>query len=269
MKRYVPVLTIAGSDCSGGAGIQADIKTMSALGCYAMSVITALTAQNTTGVTAIEGVSPYMVGTQIDAVFADIPPFAVKTGMLYDCDTVVTVSDKMRQYGVKELIVDPVMMSTSGSKLIADKAIEAMRELLFPQALMITPNKEEAKFLSGSDDVNCQIDRLSSIGVRYLLLKGGDDSRTDKKVDCLVDYTSGSVLTIEGESISTRNTHGTGCTLSSAIASFIAMGVGVVQAVYEAKSYIIQALKAGAAVEVGAGHGPVNHFFDPKSLIVK
>lgn len=266
--RYVPVLTIAGSDSSGGAGIQADIKAMSALGCYAMSVITALTAQNTTGVTAIEGVSPYMVEAQIDAVFADIPPLAVKTGMLYDRDIVTAVSDRMRRYKVTGLVVDPVMMSTSGSKLIADNAIEALRELLFPQALMITPNKSEAQFLSGSDDVYCQINRLSSIGAGYLLLKGGDDGRTDKKVDYLVDCRSGSVTTVEGRAIATRNTHGTGCTLSSAIASFIALGADVPHAVTEAKYYIQQALIAGADIEIGKGHGPVNHFFDPKSLIV-
>lgn len=268
MKRYVPVLTIAGSDCSGGAGIQADIKTMSALGCYAMSTITALTAQNTCGVTAIEGVTPAMVVAQIDAVFADIPPLAVKTGMLYDRDIVASVSESMRRHRVSNLIVDPVMMSTSGSKLIADNAIEALKELLFPQALIITPNKSEARYLSGSDDMSVQIDRLSQIGARYVLLKGGDDPRTDKKVDYLVDCRSGVVSPIEGVAVATSNTHGTGCTLSSAIASYVALGADLPVAVASAKQYIQGALTAGADVAIGTGHGPVNHFFNPKQLTI-
>ena len=269
MKRYIPVLTIAGSDCSGGAGIQADIKAMSALGCYGMSVITAMTAQNTTGVTAIEGVSPSMVAAQIDAVFDDIPPRAVKTGMLYSSDIVATVADRMRRYEVSNLIIDPVMVSTSGSRLISDDAIVALREQLFPQALMITPNKAEARYLSGSDDVNRQIDLLASVGARYLLLKGGDDGRIDVKTDYLVDYTSGAVVPITAPAIDTCNTHGTGCTLSSAIASFIACGKDAPEAVAEAKQYISGALAAGAGVTIGAGHGPVNHFFNPKSLITE
>lgn len=269
MKRYIPVLTIAGSDCSGGAGIQADLKAMSALGCYGMSVITALTAQNTTGVTAIEGVSPAMVAAQIDAVFADIPPRAVKTGMLYSSDIVATVADRMRRYAVRNLIIDPVMVSTSGSKLISDDAIVTLREQLFPQALMITPNKAEACYLSGSDDVGRQIDLLASVGARYLLLKGGDDGHIDVKTDYLVDYESGDVVPVTAPAVATRNTHGTGCTLSSAIASLIACGEDAPAAVSGAKHYISNALSAGATVDIGAGHGPVNHFFNPKSLIVE
>lgn len=266
MKRYIPVLTIAGSDCSGGAGIQADLKAMSALGCYGMSVITALTAQNTTGVTAVEGVSPMMVAAQIDAVFADIPPVAVKTGMLYSAEIVEAVADKMCRYGVTNLIIDPVMVSTSGSKLIADDAIDVMRTRLFPKALMITPNKAEARYLSGTGIVIEQIDRLSTVGARYLLLKGGDDNRTDKKIDYLVDYASGSVVEMAAEAVSTTNTHGTGCTLSSAIASFVACGLGVPEAVDAAKRYVTEALIAGADVKIGSGHGPADHFFNPQPL---
>jgi hydroxymethylpyrimidine/phosphomethylpyrimidine kinase len=268
-QRYIPVLTIAGSDCSGGAGIQADIKTISALGCYAMSVITALTAQNTAGVTAIDGVSTDMVAAQIDAVMTDIPPLAVKTGMLYSREIVETVAAKVQQYAVTNLIVDPVMVSTSGAKLIADDAIEAYRTALFPKALMITPNVSEARHLSGTDQVKQQIDRLSTLGVRYVLLKGGDTTHTDRKTDYLIDYTTGSVATYEAIAVDTVNTHGTGCTLSSAIASMIAQGLEVAQAVDAAKRYITDALTAGAGVTIGYGHGPLNHFYKPKQLIIR
>lgn len=269
MPSYIPVLTIAGSDSSGGAGIQADIKTMSALGCYGMSVITAITAQNTCGVTAIEGVSPEMVTAQIDAVFADIRPAAVKTGMLFSADIVVAVVDALCRHHVDNLIVDPVMVSTSGSPLVDQDAVAVMKEQLFPMATLVTPNKAEAEFITGVKDVHSQADKFEMMGVNAVLLKGGDYERSDVKVDYLDVVGMIGLMEVSSPAVMTANTHGTGCTLSSAIASFMARGEGLVRSVRLAKQYITCALNAGADVEVGSGHGPVNHLYNPKKLIIE
>ncbi|MCM1164310.1 MAG: bifunctional hydroxymethylpyrimidine kinase/phosphomethylpyrimidine kinase [Muribaculaceae bacterium] len=265
MRKYFTVLSIAGSDSSGGAGIQADIKTISALGCYAMTAITGLTAQNTTGVTAIEPTSPSMVAAQIDAVYADIPPMAVKTGMLTDLPAATAVAERLEHYRPSNLVVDPVMVSTSGSMLLQPDAIEVIRTRIFPLALIITPNQAEARALTGYEDAESQARILLQMGPKAVLIKGGDTADTDFKTDLL--YISGQKpKELRADAIDTPNTHGTGCTLSSAIASYLAMGYGIEDAVRAAKLYISRALEAGAFVTTGRGHGPVNHFFSPRRL---
>lgn len=267
-KSYIPVLTVAGSDCSGGAGIQADIKTIAAHGCYAMSAITAITVQNTTGVSDIQGINPDIVGGQIEAVWADIPPLAVKTGMLFSRKIVEAVAAALRRHSAPNLVIDPVMVSTSGSQLISDDAIAAVAGLLFPLAAIITPNRSEARRLTGSDNPAEQIRALRTAGYSgAILITGGDSGRTDIKTDLFVPADSTSVTELESPAIDTRNTHGTGCTLSAAIAARLACGATMADAVADAKAYITEALKAGSDVTTGAGHGPVNHMFNPQKAI--
>ena len=266
MKQYIPVLSIAGSDSSGGAGIQADIKTISAIGCYAMTAITSLTAQNTTGVTMIEGVSPEMVKAQIEAVWADIPPLAVKTGMLFNKAIVSEVATAFKRHNVSNLVIDPVMVSTSGSLLLERDAIESVKNELFPLATIITPNKSEAEELTGAADPMKQIERFREMGCRNILLKGGDDERTDMKIDILSLEGEEDPITLRADAVNTPNTHGTGCTLSSAIASYLATGFDLEEAVTRAKIYITRAINAGARVKTGHGHGPVNHLFGPRHM---
>lgn len=266
MKQYIPVLSIAGSDSSGGAGIQADIKTISAIGCYAMTAITSLTAQNTTGVTMIEGVSPEMVKAQIEAVWADIPPLAVKTGMLFNKAIVSEVATAFKRHNVSNLVIDPVMVSTSGSLLLERDAIESVKNELFPLATIITPNKSEAEELTGTADPLKQIERFREMGCRNILLKGGDDERTDMKIDILSLEGEEDPITLRADAVNTPNTHGTGCTLSSAIASYLATGFDLEEAVTRAKIYITRAINAGARVKTGHGHGPVNHLFGPRHM---
>lgn len=270
MKKYAAVLTIAGSDSSGGAGIQADIKTISALGCFAMSVITAVTAQNTCGVRAVMPVSPEVVTAQIEAVGTDIPPLAVKTGMLCEAEVIRAVSRGLRllRKANPELpvVVDPVMVSTSGSPLLEADAVSAMVEGIFPIATLVTPNCAEAAALSGCRRAEEQIAAFRRMGCRNVLLKGGDSDRQDKKTDILMIEGDSEVTELTAEGVLTSNTHGTGCTLSAAIASYLALGHDLRSAVTLAKAYITEALRAGADVSVGHGHGPVNHFFSPKKL---
>ena len=216
MKRYIPVLTVAGSDSSGGAGIQADIKTISAIGCYAMSAITAITAQNTCGVTAIQGIDPGVVAAQISAVCSDIPPMAVKTGMLFSRDIVMSVAEGISSFRVPHLVIDPVMVSTSGSKLVADDAVEAIVERLFPLAELVTPNQAEAVALTGTTNPMEQARKFTAMGCRNVLLKGGDTDRTDMKIDYLYLQGEDELITLTADAVDTVNTHGTGCTLSAA-----------------------------------------------------
>lgn len=266
MKSYIPVLTVAGSDSSGGAGIQADLKTMSALGVYGMSAITAITAQNTTGVSAIEGISPKIVAAQIDMVYADIPPVAVKTGMLYSAEIITAIADAFARNNASNIIIDPVMVATSGALLIDKNAISTLVNKLFPMATLITPNCAEARELTGSDDVEIQARRLHKMGARNILLKGGDSSRSDKKIDYLSLEGNNDLIKLSSDTINTRNSHGTGCTLSSAIASYIALGNDLTTSVKKAKQYITYALFSGKNVNIGKGNGPVNHFFAPMKL---
>lgn len=264
MKQYIPILSIAGSDSSGGAGIQADIKTISALGCYAMTAITAITAQNTLGVNAIQGIDPEIVKAQLEAVFADIRPLAVKTGMLYDRANVEAAVEKLEQYKAENIVVDPVMVSTSGSLLIEEKAIDFMVDRLLPLATLVTPNRSEAVKLTGATEPLEQAMRLRQMGCRNILLKGGDSERTDTKVDYLLLEGDDDLTRLTADAVATENTHGTGCTLSSAIATYLACGRSVLDATMRGKLFITRALQAGARVKCGAGHGPANHLFNPR-----
>lgn len=266
MRTYYPVFTIAGSDSSGGAGIQADIKTMSAIGCYAMSAITSITAQNTTGVRSIMPVTTTVVADQIDMVMTDIPPLAVKIGMLCNADIANTVAERLKHYTPANLILDPVMVSTSGSLLLENDAIDTIVKRIFPLATLITPNQMEAKALTGETDSRRQIARLKEMGCRNILIKGGDTERTDFKIDYLYIAETDEIIELKADAVDTRNTHGTGCTLSSAIASYLALGNDLTSAVKLGKLYVTHALEEGSWVTTGKGHGPVNHFFSPRRL---
>jgi len=267
-KKYVRVLTIAGSDSGGGAGIQADLKTFSALGCYGMSVITALTAQNTIAVTAIYEVSADFVGSQIEAIMTDIGIDAVKIGMLQTPEIIETVADKLKKFNVTRIILDPVMIAKSGDKLLRDDAIDALKTKLVPLAEMITPNLPEASVLtgehiSGIEDMTKIAVQLLEYGSASVLLKGGHLSGRHG-ADCLVYKDGGSLKTIKIKftRIDTMNTHGTGCTLSSAIAAFRARNYSIPDSVRAAHQYLKGAINAGKEYSLGEGHGPVKHFFE-------
>ena len=254
-------LTIAGSDSSGGAGIQADIKTMTMNGVYAMSAITALTAQNTTGVTGIFNVSPEFLGEQLDSVFTDIFPDAVKIGMVSSSDLIETIAAKLTQYEARNIVVDPVMVATSGAKLISDDAIATLREKLFPLAAVLTPNIPEAEVLSGmeihsAEDMITAAKNISETWKCAVLCKGGHNLNDAN--DLL--YRHGSYAWFNGRRIDNPNTHGTGCTLSSAIASNLAKGFDLDTSVRRAKDYISGAL--GAMLDLGHGSGPMQHNFN-------
>ena len=261
-------LTIAGSDCSGGAGIQADIKTMISNGVYAMSVITALTAQNTTGVTGIMEVTPEFLGEQLDNIFTDIYPDAVKIGMVSSGVLIRKIAEKLQQYQAGNIVVDPVMVATSGSKLISNEAIETLKECLLPMATVLTPNIPEAEVLSRlsiktEEDMITAAKAISQGYHCAVLLKGGH--QLNDANDLL--YRDGSYQWFRGERIDNPNTHGTGCTLSSAIASNLAKGLNLDQSVERAKRYISGAL--GVMLDLGAGSGPMNHGFDIQSEFAK
>ena len=254
-------LTIAGSDCSGGAGIQADLKTMTMNGVYAMSVITALTAQNTTGVFALQEVTPEFLHQQIDAVFEDIYPDAVKIGMTASSELIEVIADRLRHYRAKQVVVDPVMVSTSGSALMKRDAVRTLTQELFSAAALITPNIPEAQVLSGMsiahrDDMIAAAKMLGDTYHCAVLLKGGH--RAGDADDLL--YSDGKCVWFEGKRIPNPNTHGTGCTLSSAIASNLAKGLTLEESVRKAKAYVSGALEA--MLDLGKGSGPVNHAFD-------
>ena len=254
-------LTIAGSDCSGGAGIQADLKTMTMNGVYAMSAITALTAQNTTGVRAIQESTPEFLKQQIDAVFEDIYPDAVKIGMVASSELICVIADRLRYYNAKNVVLDPVMVATSGFALMKNNAVQTLIEELLPVVTLVTPNIPEAQVLSG---LNIQTEEDMIIAAKYIgdnyhcavLLKGGH-SINDAN-DLL--YANGELHWFEGKRINNPNTHGTGCTLSSAIASNLAKGYTLAESVQRAKDYISCAL--AAMLDLGEGSGPMNHAFD-------
>lgn len=254
-------LTIAGSDSSGGAGIQADIKTMISNGVYAMSAITALTAQNTTGVTAIMEVTPDFLGEQMDNIFTDIYPDAVKIGMVSSGALIRKIAEKLEQYQAENIVVDPVMVATSGAKLISDEAVDTLKERLLPMAAVLTPNIPEAEVLAGME-VKTQEDMIAAakyISEKYhcaVLCKGGH--QLNDANDLL--YRNGSYRWFYGQRIDNPNTHGTGCTLSSAIASNLAKGFDLDTSVERAKLYISGALSA--MLDLGKGSGPMNHGFD-------
>ena len=251
-------LTIAGSDSSGGAGIQADLKTMTANGVYGMSAITALTAQNTTGVTGIMEVTPEFLGEQLDAVFSDIFPDAVKTGMVSSIELIRVIADRLTKYNARNIVVDPVMVATSGAKLISDDAIESLKEYLLPLATVITPNIPEAEVLSGmtitseDDMVEAAKSIYESLGCA-VLCKGGH--QVNDANDLL--YSADGPVWFKGKRIDNPNTHGTGCTLSSAIASNLARDKTLEESVKAAKDYISGAL--AAMLDLGKGSGPLAH----------
>ncbi|MBE5962781.1 MAG: bifunctional hydroxymethylpyrimidine kinase/phosphomethylpyrimidine kinase [Lachnospiraceae bacterium] len=253
-------LTIAGSDSSGGAGIQADIKTMMAHGVYAMSAIAALTAQNTTGVTDIMEVTPHFLAEQLDCIFTDIVPDAIKTGMVASSSLIDTIAEKLIQYDAKNVVIDPVMVATSGAKLISDEAIETLKTKLLPLATVITPNIPEAQVLSGmkietKEEMEQAAKHIYDTYGCAVLLKGGH--QINDANDLL--YSKNGAEWFYGKRIDNPNTHGTGCTLSSAIASNLAKGCDLTTAVKKAKNYISLAL--GAMLDLGKGSGPMNHAF--------
>ena len=256
-------LTIAGSDSGGGAGIQADIKTMTVNGVFAASAVTALTAQNTTGVTGIMDSTPEFLAAQIDAVFTDLRPDAVKIGMVSSAALIETIADKLTEYGADHVVVDPVMVATSGARLISEEAVGTLKERLLPLAEVITPNIPEAEVLSDME-IHTPDDMTKAaelIGEKYgcaVLVKGGHDLNDAN--DLL--YKDGEAVWFNGRRIDNPNTHGTGCTLSSAIAANLAKGFDLEESVRRAKEYISGAL--AAMLDLGEGRGPMDHAFDVK-----
>ena len=265
-QNYARVLTIAGSDSGGGAGIQADLKTFSALGCYGMSVITALTAQNTKGVTGIQAVPPSFVAQQMAAVMDDIGVDAVKIGMLFSAELIESVAESLKRYSVNTIVLDPVMVAQSGDKLLQDEAIEALKEALIPMATVITPNLPEAEVLldrdiDGEEGIQRAASSLAELGSKSVLIKGGH-LETLESSDVLYINEGERFVVLPDERVQTPNIHGTGCTLSSAIAAHLAKGLDIEPAVRKAKKYIAKAIRAGASYRIGQGSGPVHHFHE-------
>ena len=256
-------VTIAGSDSGGGAGIQADLKTFSALGVYGASVITALTAQNTKGVTAIHDVPPDFVTAQIDAVFSDLAVSAVKIGMVSQSPVIEAIAARLERWRQRKVVLDPVMIAASGDRLLAPDAIDTLKRVLIPRALVITPNLPEAAALleapiaSTETQMREQAERLLALGAKAVLIKGGHGSGPES-VDLLIEPTS--FTRLAADRVATENTHGTGCTLSSAIAAGLATGSGLDDAARAAKSYVTAAIGAADRLSIGSGHGPVHHF---------
>ena len=270
-KRYNTVLTIAGSDSGGGAGIQADIKAISAMGCYAASAITAITVQNTLGVQAVHPAPLDILRGQIDAVLSDIGADAVKIGMLHSSEVVILVAEMIEKYGIRNVVLDPVMVSTSGHRLIEEDAVEVIKSRLLPLARVITPNVPEAEILAGckiagEDEFEAIARRLSDNGNVSVLMKAGHLSG-DSLVDYFYNAEDDTITRLQSKRVQTKNTHGTGCTLSSAFAAALAKGEGLTMAATSAKRYIEQAIISGAEYEIGKGHGPVNHGFDPVKML--
>ncbi len=267
--EYPRVLSIAGSDSGGGAGIQADLKTIAALGCYGMTAITALTAQNTLGVRAIHGVPPEILSHQIDAVVEDIGVHAVKVGMLHAPEIVMAVAAAIDRHALQKVVLDPVMVATSGAVLIDNPAIAVLVRELFPRAVLVTPNLDEAALLVGrplqnAQDMERAAAELLAMGARAVLLKGGH-LPGDTVIDLLVTVEGGKHW-MQAPRIPSANTHGTGCTLSSAIASGLALGMPLLDAVGMARVYVREAMIAGANVKTGAGGGPLNHGHAPVTM---
>jgi len=272
MKSYKKVLTIAGSDSGGGAGIQADLKTISSLGCYGTSVITAITAQNTMGVSAIHPVPAEIVDKQINAVLSDIGTDSIKIGMLHSAEIIKTVANALIKFKIKKIVLDPVMVATSGDKLIEDNTANALTEYLFPLAAIITPNIPEAEILTGMkiqtrDDMIHSALKLLNFGCTSVLIKGGHLTG-DVLYDIYIHKGKKDDISIfKNKKIHTNNVHGTGCTLSSAIAAYIAHGEETEIAVEKAIGYLQEAITHGKNYRTGKGNGPVNHFFNPQKFL--
>jgi hydroxymethylpyrimidine/phosphomethylpyrimidine kinase len=267
--RYARVLTIAGSDSGGGAGIQADLKTFAALGCYGMSAITALTAQNTVGVQGIHAVPASFLKAQIQSVMDDIGVDALKIGMLHEPAIVAVVAWAIDHYNIRHVVLDPVMVATSGDRLIAQETVQVLVRELFPRVTVVTPNLDEAQLLLGhpiadAQALNAAAQGLLAMGAKAVLLKGGH-LLGDEVVDLLVQA-KGPTLRLASSRIPSRNVHGTGCTLSSAIAAHLALGHHLEESVTLARDFILNAIAQGAEVGTGQGHGPLNHGFAPLPL---
>jgi len=265
MKTYKRVLAIAGSDSGGGAGIQADIKAISACGCFATTAITAITAQNTVGVTDIHPIPISTLKKQIEAVLEDIGTDSIKIGMLHNSETIIAVNEVLTQFKMTNIVLDPVMVSTSGNNLLQTEAIHTLIDELIPNVRVITPNIPEAEILLG-EKVLSQKDfpeHARNLGRKYkvsVLLKAGHLDDNDL-IDVFFNFETNEILELKSKRIITKNTHGTGCTLSSALAAFLAQGLELNDAVQKAKDYINNAIIAGVKYSVGKGHGPVNHFY--------
>ena len=271
-KKYYRVLTIAGSDSGGGAGIQADIKTISAMGCYAASAITAITVQNTLGVQAVQPVPLEILKGQIEAVLLDIGADAIKIGMLHSSEAVNIIADTIEKYNITNVVLDPVMVSTSGHKLIEEEAIEAIKSRLISLTRVITPNIPEAEILagcliSGEQEFDKVARKLSDNGNVSVLLKAGHLDG-EYLVDYFYNAENGTMTKLPSKRVQTKNTHGTGCTLSSAFAAALAKGEELTTAAKSAKRYIEQAIYAGAHQSIGNGFGPVNHNFNPQKMLI-
>ncbi len=273
MTKYITALTIAGSDCSGGAGIQADIKTFSALGCYAASVITAVTVQNTCGVTAVHPIPADIVEAQIRSVTGDLLPAAIKIGMVTDGNIIEAIARSLENYHTT-VVFDPVLVSSSGHPLIEKQALELLRTRLLPLCTLLTPNIPEAEALS---DIQIRTDKerveagqkILASGCRAVLIKGGHLPGNDMEDVLLTAEAPETAIRFHGKRITSHNTHGTGCTLSSAITAYIARGYNLADAVKKGKEYLTHALIAGKDIAIGNGCGPLNHFFDPTKLIIR
>lgn len=268
--RYPSTLTIAGFDGSGGAGIQADIKTFSALGCYATSVLTALPVQNTMGVRSIYPIALEAVADQIESIMDDVFPDAIKIGMVHTPQLVEVIADTLQKYKKVPLVFDPVMVATSGHRLIEEETIAMMIEKLFPLADIITPNMDEAGLLAHLkvktvDDMYRAGERILELGCQRVLVKGGHLEQKNLRSILFDKNTSPEIF--ESEKFETNNTHGSGCTLSSAIAAYLAQGKTMSEAVLAAQQYVFTAIKTGADVITGKGNGPLNHFFNPQKQI--
>ncbi|MCX2479772.1 bifunctional hydroxymethylpyrimidine kinase/phosphomethylpyrimidine kinase [Pedobacter sp. MC2016-15] len=267
--KYPSVLTIAGSDSGGGAGIQADLKTFSALGCYGTSAITAITVQNTMGVSGIHSIPEDIVSRQIIAVMDDIKPAAIKIGMVHSAEMAVSISETLAKYKYTPVIFDPVMVATSGDKLIKEDTVSVLKRVLFPLMTLITPNLDEAEILTGQSITSVQemqkaAKALLQSNCGAVLLKGGH-LKGEKLYDVYIN-SNGDELIFESDYIDSENVHGTGCTLSSAIAAYLALGNDLPLAIEKARIYVHDAILFGKDVKTGQGHGPLNHFFNPQKL---
>ena len=271
--NYIHVLTIAGSDSGGGAGIQADLKTFSALGCFGTSVITAVTAQNTLGVRSVHGIPAEMIKDQLQAVLDDIAPVAIKIGMINRAEVVQVIEKELKAYNQSvPVILDPVMVATSGHRLIEPDTVNQLVEKLFPIVSLVTPNIDEAIILSGQaihnlDDMIAAGRKIIEKGANAVLIKGGH--LIGPMIYDVFIYGKDAPVVLESAFITSKNLHGTGCTLSSAIAAEMAKGNNLLSAIKNAKNYISQALQTGSEVKTGEGNGPLNHFFEPLKLIIQ
>ncbi|MCH7409309.1 bifunctional hydroxymethylpyrimidine kinase/phosphomethylpyrimidine kinase [Belliella sp. DSM 111904] len=269
-KTYVPVLSIAGSDSSGGAGIQADLKSFSALGCYGMSVLTATTAQNTKGVRSIHSIPAAHILDQLDAVLDDIPPKAIKIGMLDRPEVVEVLANRLKDTAIP-IVFDPVMVATSGDRLIQEETIATIKELLLPISTLLTPNLDETAILCDFEVNSFELMKRAGEALyarhhQAVLIKGGHLEK-DVIQDLLI-LNDGKSVVFENSKIISKNVHGTGCSLSSAIAAELAKGEELQEAVLKARNYIYQAILLGRAIHIGQGNGPLNHFFNPQKQII-